>query len=141
MQLQRGAVALASAHFFIKLGCGHFSAQCGYLCVCLSRDSSWLSCSQSPITMREIVHLQAGQCGNQIGSKVRDFFIVAGLYIFSICVEAAPRLLRYSISVALYGPLPHLVPRPFCKRMSSSRAARLIAISPLVLARVDFRYK
>ena len=24
--------------------------------------------------MREIVHLQAGQCGNQIGAKVRQFF-------------------------------------------------------------------
>lgn len=27
--------------------------------------------------MREIVHIQAGQCGNQIGAKVRhDLFIV-----------------------------------------------------------------
>jgi len=26
--------------------------------------------------MREIVHLQAGQCGNQIGAKVRTSFIV-----------------------------------------------------------------
>lgn len=25
--------------------------------------------------MREIVHLQAGQCGNQIGAKVREFII------------------------------------------------------------------
>jgi hypothetical protein len=28
-------------------------------------------CSTSPANMREIVHLQAGQCGNQIGAKVR----------------------------------------------------------------------
>lgn len=26
--------------------------------------------------MREIVHLQVGQCGNQIGSKVREQFAV-----------------------------------------------------------------
>jgi len=25
--------------------------------------------------MREICHLQAGQCGNQIGAKVIDFYI------------------------------------------------------------------
>ena len=30
--------------------------------------------------MREIVHLQAGQCGNQIGAKVRDMhFVTNGL--------------------------------------------------------------
>lgn len=27
--------------------------------------------------MREIVHLQAGQCGNQIGSKVNCFLVIA----------------------------------------------------------------
>lgn len=26
--------------------------------------------------MREIVHLQAGQCGNQIGAKVRKLFLL-----------------------------------------------------------------
>ena len=26
--------------------------------------------------MREIVHIQAGQCGNQIGSKVRNYIIL-----------------------------------------------------------------
>lgn len=26
--------------------------------------------------MREIVHLQAGQCGNQIGAKVRNRFFI-----------------------------------------------------------------
>ena len=26
--------------------------------------------------MREIVHLQAGQCGNQIGAKVREIFFL-----------------------------------------------------------------
>lgn len=25
--------------------------------------------------MREIVHIQAGQCGNQIGAKVKEFVI------------------------------------------------------------------
>ena len=37
------------------------------------RRSSLLfaSASRCVLTMREIVHLQAGQCGNQIGSKVR----------------------------------------------------------------------
>jgi len=30
--------------------------------------------------MREIVHIQAGQCGNQIGAKVNtDFFLDLGL--------------------------------------------------------------
>ena len=28
--------------------------------------------------MREIVHLQAGQCGNQIGAKVREIFYYRG---------------------------------------------------------------
>ena len=31
-----------------------------------------------PINMREIVHLQAGQCGNQIGAKVRHSVISTG---------------------------------------------------------------
>ena len=30
--------------------------------------------SSNTYTMREIVHLQAGQCGNQIGAKVRMFY-------------------------------------------------------------------
>lgn len=30
--------------------------------------------------MREIVHLQAGQCGNQIGSKVKLFLLI-------VCIE------------------------------------------------------
>ena len=30
--------------------------------------------SKNPHKMREIVHLQAGQCGNQIGAKVRRMF-------------------------------------------------------------------
>ena len=29
-----------------------------------------------PTTMREIVHIQAGQCGNQIGAKVSFFFLI-----------------------------------------------------------------
>ena len=39
--------------------------------------------------MREIVHIQAGQCGNQIGSKVRIFkaiLIEQILRIFKILV-------------------------------------------------------
>lgn len=32
--------------------------------------------------MREIVHIQAGQCGNQIGAKVRCFFCSKLLYSF-----------------------------------------------------------
>ena len=32
--------------------------------------------------MREIVHLQAGQCGNQIGSKVASFFNRINIHIF-----------------------------------------------------------
>lgn len=31
--------------------------------------------------MREIVHLQAGQCGNQIGAKVSNFFLFYKYYI------------------------------------------------------------
>jgi len=36
--------------------------------------------------MREIVHLQAGQCGNQIGSKVRiiDIPSVPASYTFAL---------------------------------------------------------
>ncbi len=32
--------------------------------------------SITPTAMREIVHIQAGQCGNQIGTKVRSFLII-----------------------------------------------------------------
>lgn len=35
--------------------------------------------------MREIVHLQAGQCGNQIGAKVRDLIEKKLLYKISWC--------------------------------------------------------
>jgi len=35
--------------------------------------------------MREIVHLQAGQCGNQIGAKVCSLFLSsAALYLFQL---------------------------------------------------------
>jgi len=35
--------------------------------------------------MREIVHLQAGQCGNQIGAKVcSQFLSSAALYLFQL---------------------------------------------------------
>lgn len=33
--------------------------------------------------MREIVHLQAGQCGNQIGAKVRMFLFLLAILFFS----------------------------------------------------------
>ena len=35
--------------------------------------------------MREIVHLQAGQCGNQIGAKVSYIHIKFILYLSLIC--------------------------------------------------------
>lgn len=31
--------------------------------------------------MREIVHIQAGQCGNQIGTKVRSFLITLCVFL------------------------------------------------------------
>lgn len=40
--------------------------------------------------MREIVHMQAGQCGNQIGAKVSEFIILLNylslikLYVYKI---------------------------------------------------------
>ena len=36
----------------------------------------------TPLIMREIVHLQAGQCGNQIGAKVRKLFFFLKLLLF-----------------------------------------------------------
>ena len=30
--------------------------------------------------MREIVHIQAGQCGNQIGAKVREFLVFSVVF-------------------------------------------------------------
>lgn len=36
--------------------------------------------------MREIVHIQAGQCGNQIGSKVR-FYNWKNLLSFKYCLK------------------------------------------------------
>lgn len=44
---------------------------------CLSQSESvgeewrWVTATCAAAIMREIVHLQAGQCGNQIGAKVR----------------------------------------------------------------------
>lgn len=35
-----------------------------------------------PFIMREIVHLQAGQCGNQIGAKVRKLFFLLKVTTF-----------------------------------------------------------
>lgn len=56
----------------------------------LSRESSPPPHPQ--LTMREIVHIQAGQCGNQIGAKVLHFsFIKTFLKISS----RTPRVLPY----------------------------------------------
>lgn len=41
--------------------------------------------STSKVKMREIVHLQAGQCGNQIGAKVSNILFVFEHYIESFC--------------------------------------------------------
>lgn len=48
----------------------------------LTREESY-SCRQvwtQRIKMREIVHLQAGQCGNQIGAKVSLFAVMCCVY-------------------------------------------------------------
>ena len=37
------------------------------------------------VKMREIVHIQAGQCGNQIGAKVSRHFVVFQRPIFRRC--------------------------------------------------------
>jgi len=52
--------------------------------------------------MREIVHLQAGQCGNQIGAKVTHIIPVfnALLLYFHRCLSA---LLETSIVVSFDG--------------------------------------
>ena len=39
--------------------------------------------------MREIVHLQAGQCGNQIGAKVSNTFVFKKKYIYIYIEKAA----------------------------------------------------
>jgi len=36
------------------------------------------------VTMREIVHVQVGQCGNQIGSKVRNIAVCVIIYLISL---------------------------------------------------------
>lgn len=36
--------------------------------------------------MREIVHIQAGQCGNQIGAKVSALTSIFLLYLFDLSV-------------------------------------------------------
>ena len=41
--------------------------------------------------MREIVHIQAGQCGNQIGAKVRfSTYATYALYVFLFRVQLPP---------------------------------------------------
>jgi len=54
--------------------------------------------------MREIVHLQAGQCGNQIGAKVFQIF---GLYCFAFA-----KLKAFFVSV-LGGDLGRTWHRPY----------------------------
>lgn len=59
-------------HISTAAGCHHP--------VCLRRSDSQPLIDLSPVfssKMREIVHLQAGQCGNQIGAKVVICFILA----------------------------------------------------------------
>lgn len=74
---------------------------------CRSHHPVNLLCSDSrllldrPLThlskMREIVHLQAGQCGNQIGAKVflSDFFCSISVFFNPVsCVPAVMQALR-----------------------------------------------
>lgn len=49
---------------------GTYAEVCGRLLV-LSKCCFCSSFTSFASTMREIVHIQAGQCGNQIGAKVR----------------------------------------------------------------------
>ena len=61
-----------------------------------------------PANMREIVHMQAGQCGNQIGAKVHDLH---ALLIRSHAVRARPgprprgRGCQPSLRVSVWAPL------------------------------------
>lgn len=47
--------------------------------------------------MREIVHMQAGQCGNQIGAKV-SFLIIYILFMGEYEFEDVIRCVKYDIS-------------------------------------------
>lgn len=83
---------------------------------CRSHRPVTLLCSDSrllldhPLThlskMREIVHLQAGQCGNQIGAKV---FLSDFLFYFSDLqsVRCAPAVMRALLGGARRSPLIH----------------------------------
>ncbi len=46
--------------------------------------------------MREIVHLQAGQCGNQIGAKVDKFYNFS-LYLDGISFSSFGKLFRMNM--------------------------------------------
>ena len=48
-------------------------------------------CKQTVDRMREIVHIQAGQCGNQIGAKVRKQLELRAIFIFSTFNTCAAR--------------------------------------------------
>ena len=49
--------------------------------------------------MREIVHIQAGQCGNQIGAKVRlEFLFEILIFVWSCSEVSQPRLNIYDSS-------------------------------------------
>ena len=36
--------------------------------------------------MREIVHVQAGQCGNQIGAKFWEVIRYVGSHVYTVCI-------------------------------------------------------
>ena len=51
----------------------------------VSSNRNWVSLKF--IKMREILHLQAGQCGNQIGAKVRYFCTIKPLFFLFILIH------------------------------------------------------
>lgn len=48
--------------------------------------------------MREIVHIQAGQCGNQIGTKVRPFCCAVNLPFFNLFSQKYLKLVTSKLS-------------------------------------------
>lgn len=51
--------------------------------------------------MREIVHIQAGQCGNQIGAKVCLFVVEFNLGLNADCILAKPSAIPLGIACEL----------------------------------------
>jgi len=85
--------------------------------------------------MREIVHIQAGQCGNQIGAKVRNYLH----WLKSISLVTLKENFHYNFKICYP---PHTMPtnlRLFCCKPQTNPIIRLLSsVNFRLLPRIEF---